>query len=113
MLLAIRRWIGRLALFTFLWMTFSWRTAMNLLEEAKKLFDKGKPLVEGAVSDFVRRQVKDFFSNQEFEIRKQLGIDQSTSSKAFRRILMDLYDEYIDDQKDDANEEEEDGEEEE
>lgn len=68
---------------------------MNLfqLEEAKKIFDKGKPLVEKAVAGFTRDRVKSFITTAEFEIRKAFGISDDISSKNFRKKFMEIYDE--------------------
>ena len=54
---------------------------MNLVEEAKKLLDKGKPMVEGALEDFLKKHVKDFLFSGEFEIRKGLGVDEEMGSR--------------------------------
>lgn len=66
---------------------------MSLLEEVKRVFDKGKPLVEEAFSGFTRSQVKSFITTAEFEIRKAFGISDDISSKDFRKKFMEIYDE--------------------
>lgn len=67
---------------------------MNLLEEAKKLLDRGKPLVEGALEDFLKRHVKDFLFSGEFEIRRGLGVDEEMGSREYRKVMLDAYESY-------------------
>ena len=68
---------------------------MNLVEEAKKLLDKGKPMVEGALEDFLKKHVKDFLFSGEFEIRKGLGVDEEMGSREYRRVMLAAYEAYI------------------
>lgn len=68
---------------------------MNIVEEAKKLFDMGKPVAEKALADFLKRHVESFLFQEEFDIRKGLGVDEELGSREYRKVLMDAYDNHV------------------
>ena len=68
---------------------------MQILEEAKKLLEMGKPLAEKAMADFLRKHVQDFLYSGEFEIRKGLGVDEEMGSREYRETLMSSYDAHV------------------